>query len=146
MQVKVKKIKENAKLPTQGSSKAAAYDLYACTPNGKRLVIWPNETILIGTGLVMMPEEGFYGAIYARSGLASKHGLRPANCVGIIDEDYRGEVMVALHNDSAQRYYMEDGERIAQIMFHRYYPTEFEEVDELPETDRGEGGFGSTGI
>ena len=145
IKVKVKKLKENAKIPVRGSDKAAAYDLYACTDDGKGIVIWPGETVQVGTGIAIAPEEGYFAAIYARSGLATKSGIRPANCVGIIDEDYRGEVMVALHNDSSQRHHMQPDERIAQMMILPYYDILFEETEALDETERGSGGFGSTG-
>lgn len=146
MNIKVKRICEEAKLPTRGSEKAAAYDVYACLPDENALVtIMPHQTILIGTGLRMAPPEGFYVGVYARSGLSSKEGLRPANCVGVIDEDYRGEYLVAVHNDSEVTRSIRHGDRIAQILLQKRYDMDFEEVDELDTTGRGEGGFGSTG-
>lgn len=146
MNIKVKRICEEAKLPTRGSEKAAAYDVYACLPDENAPVaIMPHQTMLIGTGLRMAPPEGFYVGVYARSGLSSKEGLRPANCVGVIDEDYRGEYLVAVHNDSEVTRSIRHGDRIAQILLQKRYDMDFEEVDELDTTGRGEGGFGSTG-
>lgn len=146
MNIKVKRICEEAKLPTRGSEKAAAYDVYACLPDENAPVaIMPHQTMLIGTGLRMAPPEGFYVGVYARSGLSSKEGLRPANCVGVIDEDYRGEYLVAVHNDSEVTRSIRHGDRIAQILLQKRYDMDFEEVDELDTTGRGVGGFGSTG-
>lgn len=146
MNIKVKRMSEEAKLPTRGSEKAAAYDVYACLPDKNAPVtIMPHQTMLIGTGLRMAPPEGFYVGVYARSGLSSKEGLRPANCVGVIDEDYRGEYLVAVHNDSEVTRSIRHGDRIAQILLQKRYDMDFEEVDELDTTGRGEGGFGSTG-
>lgn len=146
MNIKVKRMNKEAKLPTRGSEKAAAYDVYACLPDKNAPVtIMPHQTILIGTGLRMAPPEGFYVGVYARSGLSSKEGLRPANCVGVIDEDYRGEYLVAVHNDSEVTRSVRHGDRIAQILLQKRYDMDFEEVDELDTTGRGEGGFGSTG-
>ena len=141
MIAKFVKLRENARVPTQGSEKATGFDLYACDGT----YICPGQTKLIPTGLAIQPPEGYCAKIYARSGLATKKGLRPANCVGICDEDYTGEYMVALHNDSNEMQIVEAGERIAQLAFERYYSVEFEEVDSLDETERGSGGFGSTG-
>lgn len=146
MNIKVKRMNKEAKLPTRGSEKAAAYDVYACLPDKNALVtIMPHQTMLIGTGLRMAPPEGFYVGVYARSGLSSKEGLRPANCVGVIDEDYRGEYLVAVHNDSEVTRSIRHGDRIAQILLQKRYDMDFEEVDELDTTGRGDGGFGSTG-
>lgn len=146
MNIKVKRMSEEAKLPTRGSEKAAAYDVYACLPDKNAPVtIMPHQTMLIGTGLRMAPPEGFYVGVYARSGLSSKEGLRPANCVGVIDEDYRGEYLVAVHNDSEVTRSVRHGDRIAQILLQKRYDMDFEEVDELDTTGRGDGGFGSTG-
>ena len=133
----------NAKLPTRGSASAAGYDLYANTR--EKLIILPHETVVIGTGLAFELPEGTFGAIYARSGLASKKGLRPANCTGVVDSDYRGEVKVAIHNDSTQAQEISAGERIAQLILQTYIPMTFEEVNDLGQSDRGEAGFGSTG-
>lgn len=146
MNIKVKRMNKEAKLPTRGSEKAAAYDVYACLPDKNAPVtIMPHQTMLIGTGLRMAPPEGFYVGVYARSGLSSKEGIRPANCVGVIDEDYRGEYLVAVHNDSEVTRSVRHGDRIAQILLQKRYDMDFEEVDELDTTGRGDGGFGSTG-
>lgn len=142
--IKIKKLNNLAKIPARGSSSAAGYDLYAATDID--ISIPPHSTVMIGTGLAFELLEGTFGAIFARSGLASKKGLRPANCVGVVDSDYRGEVKVALHNDSDHIMTIEAGERIAQMILMSYLPMSFTEVeDELSESDRGEGGFGSTG-
>ena len=139
----IKKLNENARIPTYGSTAAAGADLYACEAG--EITIAPGETKLIHTGLAMEIPEGLVGLIYARSGLASKRGLAPANKVGVIDSDYRGEIMVALHNHGTAEQTVADGERIAQIVFAPYYAAEFTVVEELCDTARGEGGFGSTG-
>lgn len=140
----IKFLNEYAKVPTRGSSYAAGYDLYAAI--GKPVIIFPGDTVSITTGLAMEIPENYFGAIFARSGLATKRGLRPANCVGVVDADYRGEVIVAIHNDSDKIQQIEPGERIAQMVF---LPCQgmgnFEVVDELNDTARGAGGFGSTG-
>lgn len=143
MNVKFTKVKDNAKVPTQGSEQAAGYDLYACLTS--KQVILPHQTKLIHTGLAIQPPEGYFGMIVARSGIATKRGLRPANCVGICDEDYRGEYLVAIHNDTDEIQYIEQGERIAQLIFMPYIKANFIEVEELNETSRGLNGFGSTG-
>ena len=140
MEIKIKKITDNAKI-TRGSDQAAGYDLYAVTD----ATINPHECVLVGTGLIMQIPEGYFGGIYARSGLASKQGLRPANCVGIVDSDYRGEVMVALRNDTNEVRSVSAGERIAQIIIQPYLNVTFVE-GELDDTERGAGGFGSTGM
>ena len=141
--VRIKKLKPNAAIPTYGSKYAAGADLYACIDSA--VSVQPGETHLIPTGLAMEIPEGYAGLIYARSGLASKKGLAPANKVGVIDSDYRGEVLVALHNHSTVAAVVEPGERIAQLVITPYVVGLFEEADELSETVRGEGGFGSTG-
>jgi len=139
----IKKLNEKAKVPTYGSKSAAGADLYACIEG--EIAIAPQETKLIHTGIAMEIPEGLVGLIYARSGLASKKGLAPANKVGVIDSDYRGEIMVALHNHGSEPQTISDGERIAQIVFAPYYAADFNVVDELNDTARGDGGFGSTG-
>ena len=139
----IKKLNDKARIPTYGSEFAAGADLYACIEND--ITIEPAQTVLIHTGLAMQIPEGLVGLIYARSGLASKKGLAPANKVGVIDSDYRGEIMVALHNHGTLPQTISDGERIAQIVFAPYYTAEFSIVDELDDTTRGAGGFGSTG-
>ena len=143
MVIQLKKLKENALLPTRGSEHAAGYDLYACLEED--VLIAPGQTVKIGTGLAVAVPEGFFGAVFARSGLASKEGLRPANCVGVCDSDYRGEYIIALHNDSDMTRTVRHGDRIAQLVILPFLPAEFEESDSLPETARGAGGFGSTG-
>lgn len=143
MNVKVKRLKENAIIPTKGSKKAAGYDLYACCD--ERIIINPYKTEKIGTGLAIRPPEGYFGAVFARSGLATKDGLRPANCVGVCDEDYTGEYIVALHNDSSSIRAVNPGDRIGQLVFLPYVDIDFCEVNEMDKTDRGDGGFGSTG-
>lgn len=141
--IKVKKIRNDATIPTRGSEYAAGYDLYACLDSS----IWipAHETVKIPTGLAMELPLFTFGAIFARSGLATKQGLRPANCVGVCDSDYRGEYIVALHNDSDEPKLVIPGERIAQLVVLPFVNINFLEVDELKETERGEGGFGSTG-
>ena len=141
--IAVKKLHEKAVLPTYGSAFSAGADLYAVADED--IVIEPNQTKLIHTGLAMEIPEGFAGLIYARSGLASKRGLAPANKVGVVDADYRGEVMVALHNHSAQPQTVAPRERIAQLVVAPFLKADFTVVDELDETARGGGGFGSTG-
>ncbi len=141
--VNVKKLKNNAVLPTYGSVFAAGADLYAC--NEEEILIKPNETVMIGTGLAMEIPEGYAGLVYARSGLASKRGLAPANKVGVIDADYRGEIIVALHNHTNAEQTVAAGERIAQLVIAPVMQVDFTEAEELNDTVRGEGGFGSTG-
>lgn len=143
MKIQIKKLNENAVIPTRGSSSAAGYDLYACTENS--IVIKPHTTQKIGTGIAVAVPDGYFGAIFARSGLAAKQGLRPANCVGVADSDYRGEYIVAVHNDTDEEQIINPGERIAQMVVMPYLAVEFEEVSQLDETARGAGGFGSTG-
>ena len=143
MNIQVKKLKNNAQLPTRGSAYAAGYDLYACLDEA--ITIDAGETVKVGTGLSIAVPEGYFGAIFARSGLAAKEGLRPANCVGVADSDYRGEYIVALHNDSSVTRTVTPGERIAQLVIMPFLSVTFEEAQELDATERGEGGFGSTG-
>lgn len=142
--VKIVKLNERAKLPTKGSPMSAGYDLYACID--KPVYIEPFETMKIPTGLAIQPPEGHFGAIFARSGIATKKGLRPANCVGVGDEDFLGEYIVALHNDSEIDQTVNPNDRIAQLVFIKYNNVQIEEVDSLDETERGMGGFGSTGV
>ena len=144
IKINIKKLRPEAILPTSGSTYAAGYDLYACTGKGS-VTIAPHTTAMIGTGLSVAVPEGYFGAIFARSGLASKQGLRPANCVGVCDSDYRGEYIVAIHNDSDIERTVNDGDRIAQLVVLPYLAVAFEEVSELDDTERGAGGFGSTG-
>lgn len=142
--MKIKRLNERAIIPTQGSDWAAGFDLYAVLDQDQ-LEIRPHETELIDTGWAMEIPVGHFGAIFARSGIATKQGLRPANCVGVIDSDYRGPVKVALHNDSNDVQIVTQGERIAQLVIMDYFWAKFEEVDELEDTKRADGGFGSTG-
>ena len=149
MKLRFMKLNENAITPTRGSDQAAGYDLYSC----EDVVIYENITQIVHTGIAIEIPEGYFGAIYARSGLATKQGLRPANCVGVIDSDYRGEIMVALHRDAKGGMFgdmftdhsIPAGTRIAQLVIQPYQSVEFEEVDALDKTERGTGGFGSTG-
>ena len=143
MPVYIKKLKAQAAMPSYGSAEAAGADLYACLETAVEIAA--GGTAMIPTGLAMEPPEGTVGLVYARSGLASKKGLAPANKVGVIDSDYRGEVMVALHNHSAQAAVVEPGERIAQLVVAPVLRAAFAEADALSDTVRGEGGFGSTG-
>lgn len=143
MKIELKKLNENAVLPSRGSKEAAGYDLYALSD--QPIEIEPHKTLLVGTGLSMAIPDGYFGGVFARSGLASKRSLRPANCVGVIDSDYRGELMVPIHNDSEEKKIIEAKERIAQLIILPYLSVEFDEVEELDETARGESGFGSTG-
>lgn len=143
MQINIKKLNPDAIVPTRGSEYSAGYDLYACIK--QTVFIEPHKTVKIGTGLSMELPNGYYGEICARSGIATKKSLRPANCVGVCDEDYRGEYIVALHNDSDDVQTVEPNERIAQFILKKYDSVEFKVVDTLNETNRGVGGFGSTG-
>ena len=140
--IKYKKLHPNAQVPTLGSPKAAGYDLYACLDED--VISQPHTTAKIGTGLAFAPPEGFCLKIYARSGMATKLGARPANCTGVCDEDYRGEYIVAVHNDSLKPVLVQHGDRIAQMLIEPYYHDEFVE-GELDDTERGTGGFGSSG-
>lgn len=141
--VNLKKLDEKAVIPAYGSNLAAGADLYACLEEA--VTIAPGETCIIKTGIAMEIPEGYAGLVYARSGLAAKKGLAPANKVGVIDADYRGELMVPLHNHTAVPAVVEPKERIAQLILTPYLMAEYVEVEELDATARGEGGFGSTG-
>lgn len=150
MKINIKKLNDNAIIPTHGSEYAAGYDLYAGCADKETLmetnVIKPYGTMKIHTGLAMEIPKGYFGAIFARSGMATKRGLRPTNCVGVIDSDYRGEIIVVLRNDSDSEQIISSGERIAQIVIMPYIPVEFKEVNSLGDTKRDDGGFGSTGL
>ena len=139
------KLNDKATTPTKGTDGAVGFDLYACVDNVKAVFIEPHETKLIGTGIAMDLPRGFFGGIFARSGLATKQGLRPANCVGVIDPDYRGEIKVALHNDTDSPKSIKPNDRIAQLIIIPYLECDLQEVDKLSSTERGNGGFGSTG-
>lgn len=145
MEIQIKKLRDGAVLPKRGSEKAAGYDLYACLETGS-ITIPPHKTAMVGTGLSMALPDGYFGAVFARSGLAAKQYLRPANCVGVCDSDYRGEYIVAMHNDSDEDRTIKNGDRIAQLVIMPFLPADFLEVDALSETQRGAGGFGSTGM
>ena len=141
--VSVKLLDSRAKLPAYGSAGAAGADLYALTDGPVEIA--PGGTALIRTGIAVAVPQGYVGLVYARSGLACKRGIAPANKVGVIDADYRGEVMVYLHNHGAQPQAVEDGERVAQLVITPCLTAQFQVADELDGTERGSGGFGSTG-
>jgi dUTP pyrophosphatase len=141
--VSIKRLDLRAKLPAYGSDDAAGADLYAVTDGP--VSIAPGETVLIHTGLSLAIPKGYVGLVYARSGLATKQGLAPANKVGVIDADYRGELMVALHNHSGETRQVDTGDRVAQLVIAPYLTAQFHETDDLEDTARGSGGFGSTG-
>lgn len=143
MKIAWKKLTVSAKMPERGSVWAAGYDLFADLT--ETCVLEPHETHMIRTGIAVAIPEGYFGGIFARSGLSAKEGLRPANCTGVVDADYRGEIKVALHNDSEERRVVQPGQKIAQMVVMPFLSVEFEEVTELDETERGKGGFGSTG-
>ena len=142
--VKFIKLNENAIVPTYGSKCAAGADLYALL-EGESVTIAPGETLLIHTGIAMQIPYGYAGMIFARSGIATKRGLAPANKVGVIDSDYRGEIMVPLHNHTNIPQQLQNGERMAQMVIMPYIQAQFTEADTLDDTDRAQGGFGSTG-
>ena len=137
----IKLLSDNAKIPTRGSEYAAGWDLYAASD----ATIPPYTTVKISTDIAIEIPTGYFGAVFARSGLATKQGLRPANCVGVIDSDYRGPIIVALHNDMDQTREILSGDRIAQLVFIPYSSWDWEVVDELSDTERGKGGFGHSG-
>lgn len=143
MDINIKLLNDLAKIPTQADVGSAGYDLYAATDSD--IQIPPHANTMIGTGIAMAIPIGYFGGIYARSGVASKRNLRPANCVGIIDASYRGEIKVSLHNDSPETKTVQAGERIAQLIIEKHETANFDVVDELDETERGTGGFGSSG-
>lgn len=141
--IRVKKVKAKAIMPTYGSKEAAGADLYACID--EPVTIQPGESVFVPTGLAMELPKGYAGLIYARSGLACKRGLAPANKVGVVDSDYRGEFMIVLHNHGSEPQTIEHGERIAQLVITPVFTPGFIEMDELSDTERSAGGFGSTG-
>lgn len=141
--IRIKKLHPNAVIPTYGSLEAAGADIYACLEAA--VTIPAGKTVFVPTGLAMEVPKGCAGLIYARSSMGSKRGLAPANKVGVIDSDYRGQVMVALHNHSQEDQVVNPGERVAQLVITPVFTPGFREVDDLSETDRGSGGFGSTG-
>ena len=142
--IRVKKLRPNAILPTYGSAEAAGADLYACLDEA--ITVEPGQTAWIPTGIAMEVPKGCAGLVYARSGMACKRGLDPANKVGVIDSDYRGEITVVLHNHGSTAQTIESGERIAQMVITPVLTPAYEEVDDLTDTGRGQGGFGSTGL
>lgn len=144
MEIRIKRLRESAKLPSRGSQYAAGYDLYADLDG--EVFVAPHSTQKISAGIAVEIPEGYFGGIYARSGLATKEGMRPANCVGVIDADYRGPVTVAIHNDTNEIHTVHPGDRIAQLVIQPFLSVSFTEAEELSETVRGEGGFGSTGM
>ena len=143
MKIELKRLTETATIPTRGSEYAAGYDLYADL--NETVEVGAHETKLIPTGIAVCIPDGYFGGVFARSGLSLKEMLRPGNCTGVVDSDYRGEIGVILHNDSNETRYVKPNERIAQLVVIPYLSVEFEEVEELGSTTRGEGGFGSTG-
>lgn len=156
--IKIVRIAPDVVMPTKAHDTDAGFDLYAycpdatfyswesgCQLNVKGVKVRPKETYKFHTGIKLAIPDGYWGGIYARSGLATKCGLRPANCVGVIDSSYRGEIIVAIHNDSNETQLVHNGDRIAQLVIQKVEPTVFEEVSELDETSRGESGFGGSG-
>ena len=143
MKIALRKMTESAQIPVRGSLQAAGYDLFADL--SEAVTILPQETKMVGTGIACAIPDGYFGGIYARSGLSAKEGLRPANCTGVVDSDYRGEIKVALHNDSKESRTILPGQKIAQMVVQAFLPVEFETVEDLDATERGGGGFGSTG-
>ena len=141
--IRVKKLHPAAKLPTYGSAEAAGADLYACLD--ETVTVLPGESVFVPTGIAMEVPVGCAGLIYARSGLACKRGLAPANKVGVVDSDYRGQIVVVLHNHGSQPQTIENGERIAQMIMTPVWTPPYEEAEELSGSERGAGGFGSTG-
>lgn len=139
--MKIKLLSDKATIPTRGSEEAAGWDLYAA----ESVIILPHTTAKISTDIAIEIPAGYFGAVFARSGLATKQGLRPANCVGVIDSDYRGPIIVALHNDSNETRFISGSDRIAQLVFIPYSSWDWEIVNELSDTDRGDGGFGHSG-
>ena len=144
MNINIKKLYDDSIIPTRGSLDAAGYDLYAHLDSDS-IGLNPGETYMVGTGIAVEIPSGYFAAIFARSGIASKRNLRPANCVGVIDSDYRGEIKVPLFNDSDKEQVLEKNERVAQMVIMPYLNVTFNLVEELSNTDRGQGGFGSTG-
>lgn len=145
IKVKFVKVREGAKVPERGSKYAAGYDLSACIPDMERVIIHPGETVKIPSGLAVKIPDGYFGGVFARSGLSTKQGLRPATAVSVIDSDYVGEIFIPIHNDSNEIRVIEHGQRICQLVILPYLNAEFEETDKLDETERGENGFGSSG-
>lgn len=145
MKVNIKRINPNATIPTKGSCGAAGYDLRAILDNDNDVLVYPHTSEMVGTGLIIEVPDGYFGGIYARSGIAYSRGERPANCVGVVDSDYRGEVKVAVHNDLNYPFVIHNGDKIAQLIIQPCLDAEFNESDIITDTERGDGGFGSTG-
>ena len=143
MNINITKLNDKAVIPTKGHTGDAGFDLYACI--AEPISIKSGETVKIPTGLAVEIPNGYFGAVFARSGLATKQGLRPANCVGVCDASYRGEYIVPLHNDSDEERVVNPQDRIAQLIIMPFLEVQFDVVDDLSETERGNGGFGSTG-
>lgn len=143
MKIKVKRLTDTAIIPQRATKGSAGYDLSADI--NEEIILYPHTTVKIPTGLAFEIPHGYFGAIYARSGLATKQGLRPANCAGICDEDYKGEYIVPLYNDSDEIRIITPNQRIAQVVFQPYLATVLEETEKLVTTERNDGGFGSTG-
>lgn len=142
--IRIKKLNPAAIIPKYGTAHSAGADLFACLDT-ESITLEPAQTVFVHTGIAMQIPPQYVGLVYARSGLATKRGVAPANKVGVIDSDYRGEIIVALYNHGTQRQTVENGERIAQIVITPYLTAEFEECLQLDDSERGEGGFGSTG-
>lgn len=143
--INIKKVFPHARVPSYGTAGAAGADLFACLETSDGIKIGPGESSMIHTGIAVEIPSGYVGLLYARSGLACKRGLAPANKVGVIDSDYRGEIIVVLHNHSEEYQYIHDGDRIAQLVISAVETPNFKVVDTLSDTVRSDGGFGSTG-
>lgn len=141
--MKIKKLTETAKIPTRATDGSVGYDLFVDVDS--KVIIKPHETVMLPSNIAMEIPRGYFGAIYARSGLSTKQGLRPATCVSVIDSDYRGGIGLPIHNDTDEERIINPYERVAQLVIQEAYTPEIEVVDELSETDRGSDGFGSSG-
>lgn len=146
MKVQFIKVNKEAMVPQCSTKFSAGRDIAACIPTLERVIIHPGETVKIPSGLAIKIPDGYFGGVFARSGLSTKQGLRPATAVSVIDSDYVGELFIPIHNDSNEIRVIEHGQRIAQLVIQPYLNVEFEEVDKLEETERGDGGFGSSGV
>ena len=144
MNINIKKLHEDSIIPTRGTNESAGYDLYAYLDSDK-IEIKPGETKMVNIGISLEIPSGYFAGIFARSGIASKRNLRPANCTGVIDSDYRGEIKVPIYNDSSMVQVIENKERVAQMIILPYLSVTFNEVDNLSESNRSDSGFGSTG-
>ena len=144
LKIEFKKLTDTAKVPTRGSDFSAGYDLYVDTQTDT--YIRPHETVMFPINIAVSIPKGYFGGIYSRSGLSTKSGLRPATCTSVIDSDYRGPIFIGIHNDTDEDRMIAAGMRVAQLIIHKFEEIDFVEVEELDETERGEGGFGSTGL